>query len=138
MNVALLDTGPLVALFDRNDLAHTHYQQLLREERAGWHLTTTWPCVVEASHFLSAPARWQMLRWVEQGGVSIFPFDPAHLEVLLALMQQYTDNRRTQMDFADATLVWAAAETAITQVWTIDVRASYRYRLPDGRAFEIL
>ena len=138
MNVALLDTGPLVALFDRNDLAHTHYQQLLREERAGWRLTTTWPCVVEASHFLSAPARWQMLRWVEQGGVSIFPFDPAHLEVLLALMQQYTDNRRTQMDFADATLVWAAAETAITQVWTIDVRDFYRYRLPDGRAFEIL
>ena len=79
-----------------------------------------------------------MLRWVEQGGVSIFPFDPVHLEDMLALMQQYTGNHRTQMDFADATLVWAATETAITQVWTIDVRDFYRYRLPDGRAFEIL
>ncbi len=138
MNAALLDTGPLVALFAPDDVAHTHYRELLHDERDGWHLTSTWPCVVEASHCLPAPARWQMLRWVEQGGVSIFPFDPVHLEDMLALMQQYTDNRRTQMDFADATLVWAATETAITQVWTIDVRDFYRYRLPDGRAFEIL
>ena len=138
MNIALLDTGPLVALFDSLDMAHPHYRQLLRDERGGWHLTTTWPCVVEASHFLPANARWQMLRWVEQGGVSIFPFNPVHLTDMLALMRQYSDPRRAQMDFADATLVWVAGETAITQIWTIDVRDFHRYRLPDGRAFEIL
>ena len=138
MNVALLDAGPLVALFDPDDVAHSHYRQLLSNEPAGWRLTTTWPCVVEASHFLSAPARWKMLRWVEQGGASVFPFDPVHLDGMLTLMQQFTDNRRTQMDFADATLVWAASETAVTQIWTIDVRDFYRYRLSDGRAFDIL
>lgn len=138
MNTALLDTGPLVALFDVDDIAHAHYRRLLHEERAGWRLTTTWPCVVEVSHFLPAQTCWQMLRWVEQGGVSIFPFDPLHLEDMQALMQRYTDGRRTRMDFADASLVWAAGETAIIQIWTIDVRDFYRYRLPDGRAFEIL
>lgn len=138
MNVALLDTGPLVALFDVDDVAHSHYRQLLQQERAGWHLTTTWPCVVEASHFLPVQTGTSMLQWVEQGGVSIFPFDPEHLHDMRALMQRYTDGRRTRMDFADASLVWAAGETAIAQVWTIDVRDFYRYRLPDGRSFEIL
>lgn len=137
MNVALLDAGPLIALFDPQDIAHGHYSDLLSAESLGWHLTTTWPCVVEASHFLAATARWKMLNWVELGGVSVFPFDPVHLEVMLPLMRQYTSARR-EMDFADASLVWAAAETGITQIWTIDVRDFYRYRLPDGRAFEIL
>lgn len=137
MNIALLDAGPLIALFDPDDMAHAHYSGLLGEERAGWHLTTTWPCVVEASHFLSAGACWRMLQWVQQGGASIFPFDAVYLEDMLVLMRKYTDARR-EMDFADATLVWAAAEVGVTQVWTMDVRDFYRYRLPDGRAFEIL
>ncbi|GAB2750514.1 PIN domain-containing protein [Melaminivora jejuensis] len=137
MNIALLDAGPLIALFDQQDLAHDHYSHLLTTETSGWHLTTTWPCLVEASHFLLPAARWKMFDWVAMGGVSVFPFDPGHLEDMLTLMRRYTD-RRSEMDFADASLVWAATETGITQIWTIDVRDFYRYRLPDGRAFEIL
>jgi len=57
---------------------------------------------------------------------------------MAALMQQYTQPRRGQMDFADASLVWLAGETGIRQIWTLGVRDFYRYRLPDGRAFEIL
>jgi predicted nucleic acid-binding protein len=53
-------------------------------------------------------------------------------------MRRYTQPRRAQMDFADATLVWAAGETGIRQIWTLDVRDFYRYRLPDGGAFDIL
>jgi len=138
MTVALLDTGPLIALFDAAEIAHAHYRDLLMRAQESWHLTTTWPCVVEASYFLSPPRRWQMLRWVAEGGVSIFPFDLVHIQDMVELMQQYTLPRRTQMDFADASLVWAAGETGIRQIWTLDVRDFYRYRLPDGRAFEIL
>lgn len=135
MTVALLDTGPLIALFDSAEIAHSHYRNLLMES---WHLTTTWPCVVEASYFLRAPNRWQMLRWVAEGGVSIFPFDPLHVQDMSVLMQRYTQPYRAQMDFADASLVWLAGETGICQIWTLDVRDFYRYRLPDGRAFDIL
>ena len=138
MTVALLDTGPLIALFDTAEVAHAHYYELLMRSREGWHLTTTWPCVVEASYFLAVPWRWQMLRWVVEGGVSIFPFDPVHVKDMAALMQQYTVPCHAEMDFADASLVWVAGETGIRQIWTLDVRDFYRYRLPDGRAFEIL
>jgi predicted nucleic acid-binding protein len=42
------------------------------------------------------------------------------------------------MDFADATLYWLANETGVTSIMTLDVRDFSRYRLPDGRAFEML
>jgi hypothetical protein len=42
VRLALIDTGPMVALFDANDIGHRHYTGLLAQ---GWRLTTTWPCV---------------------------------------------------------------------------------------------
>jgi predicted nucleic acid-binding protein len=42
------------------------------------------------------------------------------------------------MDLADASLVWLAQDTNTLNVMTMDVRDFSRYRLPDGRHFEIL
>jgi uncharacterized protein len=53
-------------------------------------------------------------------------------------MVRWTERPRTEMDLADATLVWLAAETGVLRVLTLDTRDFARYRLPDGRAFEIL
>lgn len=54
------------------------------------------------------------------------------------MMRQTTESPRTEMDFADASLVWLAAQLQVTQVMTMDVRDFSRYRLPDGRAFKVL
>jgi uncharacterized protein len=51
---------------------------------------------------------------------------------------QYTQSPRTEMDFADASLYWAAIETGVTTILTLDVRDFSRYRLPDGRGFEVI
>jgi hypothetical protein len=53
-------------------------------------------------------------------------------------MRCYTETPRTQMDLADASLVWLASDTGIARVMTMDVRDFSRYRLADGRSFEIL
>ncbi len=53
-------------------------------------------------------------------------------------MRRYTAAPRTEMDLADASLVWLATDTGVTTIMTLDVRDFSRYRLPDGRAFEIL
>jgi predicted nucleic acid-binding protein len=53
-------------------------------------------------------------------------------------MARYTAEPRTEMDLADATLVWLAQDTNTLNVMTLDVRDFSRYRLPDGRHFEIL
>ncbi len=135
MNLALIDTGPMVALFDTNELANKHYTTLLSRN---WRLTTTWPCVVEVCHLLGANAVQRYLRWVSEGGVIVYPFDVSDLPELAEMMARYTAPPRTEMDLADASLVWLAQDTNTTSVMTMDVRDFSRYRLPDGRSFDIL
>jgi predicted nucleic acid-binding protein len=75
---------------------------------------------------------------VSEGGVIVFPFDVSNLPDLADLMVRYTAEPRTEMDLADASLVWLAQDTNTLNVMTMDVRDFSRYRLPDGRHFEIL
>jgi uncharacterized protein len=135
---ALADTGPLVALMDDDDPFHDHYDALMFDGDEAPRLFTTWPCVVEATHLLSSTSSHALLEWVGRGGVQVFPYDAQDLAAMVKWMRIYTQPPRTRMDFADATLYWLAVETGLTKVMTIDRRDFSRYRLPDGRPFEIL
>lgn len=138
MTSVLMDAGPLVALFDSQSEAHDHYHRLLATTTHAMRLSTTWPCITEAAHFLSAPRRWAMLDWIAKGGAMVFPVDSEDLLEMLPVMEQYTEPPRTDMDLADASLYWVAAQTGIRRVLTIDVRDFFRYRLPDGSRFEVI
>jgi hypothetical protein len=135
----LIDAGPLVALFAPNDKHHVRIDtQVADLAEGGLRLLTTWPCVVEAAYLLDPPQRFELLRWVELGGVQIYPFEPHHLGTMIAWMERYTEHGKREMDFADASLYWLATETGITDVLTIDVADFSRYRLPDGKPFRLL
>ena len=138
MKRALVDAGPMIALFDPQDCAHQHYTQLLTNLYEHWQLHTTWPCVTEASHMLGGVARLEMLRWVGLGGVSLYPLDPQSLLDMTPWMQAYSKPPRSVMDLADASLYWLAVDTNLTRILTVDYRDFSRYRLPDGRAFELV
>jgi len=139
MAAALVDAGPLVAVFGANQPRAAHYTSLLRRAaELQWSLSTTWPCVVEASYLLSAPQRYTFLRWVGAGAMAVFPFQQEALGDFVALMQRYTESPRTEMDLADASLVWLASDTGVTTIMTTDVRDFSRYRLPNGQGFDIL
>ena len=99
---------------------------------------TTWPCVVEASCILDARWRFELLTWIEQGGVQVYPFDAAHLAIMLPWMRRYTEKYKRDMDLADASLMWLANETGLREIMTIDVRDFARYRLPEGEALTLL
>ena len=138
-SAALVDASAIVAAFGERQPSGPHYRDMLRRAAAeSWVLSTTWPCVVEASHLLDVPRRYTMLRWVGAGAIAVFPIEPEGLEDLVRLMVRWTQRPRTEMDLADASLVWLAAETGVDRVLTLDVRDFARYRLPDGRPFEIL
>ena len=129
----------MVALFGRDQPNSGHYSELFaRAAQEQWSLTSTWPCVTEASYLLGPPQRFAFLRWVAADGVSIFPFDQSTREGMAELMRRYTESPRTEMDFADASLVYLASDTGVNRIMTLDVRDFSRYRLADGRAFEIL
>lgn len=139
MAAALVDAGALVAAFGRSQPQSSHYQQLFGQASAErWKLATTWPCITEASYLLGPPQRYSCLRWVGGGGVTVFPFQPEALETMVEWMRMYTQTPRTQMDLADASLVCLATDTGVLRIMTTDQRDFSRYRLPDGRRFEIL
>ena len=80
MRTVLIDAGPLIALFAVDDKHHRRYDPLVSELSAqGLRLLTTWPCVVEASYLLGIPQRFELLRWIELGGVQLYPFEAFHL-----------------------------------------------------------
>jgi predicted nucleic acid-binding protein len=139
MASALIDASAMVAAFNDNEPESERYQELLQlAALERWVLSTTWPCVVEASYLLPPPDRFALLTWLGRGGVAVFPFDQQALLDFVPLMQRYTERPRTEMDLADASLVWLAGETGVTTIMTQDRRDFSRYRLPDGRGFEIL
>ncbi len=139
MSAALIDAGPMISVFGLRQAKADHYRSLFSlASDEQWSLATTWPCIAEASHLLSPPRNFALLRWIASGGVSVFPFAQEAVDAMVDLMRRYTETPRTQMDFADASLVWLAMDTGVNRIMTMDVRDFSRYRLPDGRAFEIL
>ena len=139
MAAVLVDAGPMVAVFGTKQPRAKHYLDLFKKAAdMNWSLSTTWPCMVEASYLLAPPQRYTFLRWVGAGALSVFPFQQETLDEFVGLMQRYTEAPRTEMDLADASLVWLAMDTGVTTIMTTDVRDFSRYRLPDGRGFDIL
>ncbi|MDB3936428.1 hypothetical protein N9383_06910 [Granulosicoccus sp.] len=79
-----------------------------------------------------------MLHWIEIGGVIVCPFGPEDLGQMTNLMKRYTEPKKREMDFADASLYWLSTETGITEIMTTDHRNFSRYRLPENQHFHIL
>lgn len=139
MSAAIVDSSALVAVFGIGQAHAQRYGRMLEAAaQEGWSLVTTWPCLVEASYLLDVPQRYTLLKWVAAGGITVYPLGQEVLDDMVEWMMQYTERPRTEMDLADASLVWLAHDTGVTRVMTLDMRDFSRYRLPDGRSFEIL
>ncbi len=125
----LVDTGPLVALFDKKDQDHGHCRRVLGtldEE-----LVTTTPVLTEAFHLLR-PGRHRgsgLMDFVRHGGVGVLPLDGQTLHRCFDLMIQYAD---LPMDFADASIVIAAEHSGTDKVFTLDRRDFTTYRIRRG------
>lgn len=134
MQKALVDTGPLVALFDRND---RYYQPVLSFiKNYSGQLITSWPVLTEVSHLLdfSIEAQLDFLKWAQRGGVKIELLEEADLDEIITLTSKYRD---CPMDLADASLLVLAKRLKITHILTLD-RDFLVYRLPLKKSFKNL
>jgi predicted nucleic acid-binding protein len=131
----VVDSGALVAMFDRSDGYHPQVTRTLKTAgRAS--LLTTWPCVTEATHLLERiDLQLGLLTYIHRGFISVSAFTAVDLEHFIAWIAKYRDR---PMDFADASLVWLAAETGVTAILTTDRADFETYRLPRGRRFRLL
>lgn len=139
MTPVLLDASAMVALFDDAEASHAHFaaqiQRLAGDARA---LVTSWSCVTEASYLLSPRNHYALLRWLGHGGAQVRQPQAADLPQLLRWMEAYSEASKTLMDLADASLMWLAETEQTAAILTADHRDFLRYRLPGGRAFEVL
>jgi uncharacterized protein len=125
----LVDTGPLVALFDPQDAQHERCVKALKAIKAP--LVTTIPVLTEAFHMLGpASVGSDRLRdFIESGGLSVWFLDRGTMRRAFELMEQYADH---PMDLADASVLAAAEAVGTRQVFTIDRKDFAAYRVRRG------
>jgi predicted nucleic acid-binding protein len=125
----LVDTGPLVALFDPQDEQHERRRGTLKKIREP--ILTTIPVLTEAFHMLGPASIGadRLREFVEAGGLSAWFLDRAWLHRAFELMDLYADH---PMDLADASLVAAAEALGTRRVFSIDRRDFETYRIRRG------
>ena len=131
----VVDTGPLVALLDPTDSAHTACVTLTRSLPQPFY--TTWPVITEAAWLLrktrSGPQ--SLLALLESGLIQcVWPGVDAPTW-LRTFLDRYADLRP---QLADASLVYLAEQLQTETVFTLDRRDFLVYRSASGRSFRLL
>jgi len=128
----VVDSGPLIALFNGADRWHEPVLAWLRDN-PGARLLTTWPVLTEVCALLARrlhnEAALDFLRWVERGALEIDRPEPAGLADVLAISERFAD---LPFDLADACVAEAAARLRIERVLSIDADFDV-YRSRSGR-----
>jgi uncharacterized protein len=112
----LVDAGPLIALFDRDDRHHRRAVEFVRVCRS--RLITNIPVLTEATFLLrfSVEAQRDLLLWAHRS-LDIDQATPSDLPRIAALLDKYSD---MPADFADASLVALAERLNLLRVASVD------------------
>jgi len=137
MSVLPVDTGPLVALCDRQDPAFTPCQEVLRQTPFQVRLTTTLAAVTEAMYLLDDVRGGQdtLFALLLKSRIALDELPASSLPRLRELMARYAD---LPMDFADATVVELAERMGADTVFTLDERDFRVYRPQHVPHFRLL
>ncbi len=131
MKKVLIDSGPLIALFDASDKYHNEAVSFVKANRHP--LVTTLASITETLHLLdfNRNAQIDFLEWVYRGAVEIHNIENADFKRLKELTEKYRD---LPMDFADSCLVYLAEKLDLNSIAAID-RDFTIYRIKGGREF---
>jgi uncharacterized protein len=113
----LIDAGPIIALFDKDDSYHERVKSFLKDFKGM--LFTTWPVITEVTHMLSFNIKVQIdfLEWLARGAVRIINIEFEHLQRIIELSKKYSD---IPMDLADSSLIVISENHKIPDIITID------------------
>lgn len=117
MQKALIDAGPIIALFDRDDKYHKHVKEFLFNYSD--QLVSTWPVITEVSHMLDFNLEVQIdfLEWIRREAIQLVNLEINHIGRLVELTKQYSN---IPMDLADGSLLVVSELTGIKNILTID------------------
>lgn len=134
MKKILIDSGPLIALFDSSDKYHKASIEFIKSNE--YPLVTTLASITETLHLLdfNRNAQIDFLEWISRGAVEICDIQNNDFNRLKALTEKYRD---LPMDFADSCLVYLAEQLRIYTIATID-RDFTIYRIRGKKEFETI
>jgi len=117
MNKTIIDSGPIIALFDKSDKYHYQVLDFLKSFKG--ELITSWAVITEVSHMLDFNLNVQIdfLKWIELGGIEVFDISQDEITNIRVMMEKYLD---IPMDLADATLMYIANKENIKNIVSID------------------
>lgn len=134
---ALVDAGPLIAIFGERDQDHERCVEALRVLRLP--LLTCWPVLAEVAYLLQSrfgeEAVHKLLRSVDGQFLRILPLDESDVPAIDAIIAKYADNR---LQLADAALMHLAHRERVSAVFTIDHKDFSVYQLPSGKHLTLL
>jgi len=122
----VVDSGPIIALFDADDAYHRRALEFARRTRTP--LTSTMAAITEAMYVLegSLRARQNLLAWIQAGGLTLTEPDGDEFERIAVLLEKYAD---LPMDFTDAVVVALCERLGTNHVASVDRDfAIYRYK----------
>lgn len=120
----LVNSGPLIALFNAADRWHTPVLQWLQAHPAA-KLLSTWPVATEVCALLARrihnQAALDFLRWAQRGGIGLdCPGERSLADVLADLLTISERFASLPFDLADASIAEAAARLKIGHILSID------------------
>jgi uncharacterized protein len=132
----LIDTGPLVALFDRRD---AHYEACREQARSlPGSLLTCLPVLTEAAYLLNrynSKLVHLLFEACHDGVYELLSLDKADLQHIDSLIAKYQD---LCLDFADAALMYLAEREEIEHIFTLDRRDFSVLQTSSGRHLTLL
>ena len=134
MKKILIDSGPLIALFNSSDKYHEKSVDFIKTNK--YPLITTLASITETLHLLdfNRNAQIDFLEWISRGAVEIHNIDNNDFKRLKDLTEKYRD---LPMDFADSCLFYIAEKFNIHTIATID-RDFTIYRIKGKKKFKTL
>jgi len=132
---ALIDTGAILALLDRNDRWHSRCAAAIRQLRLP--LLTSEAVLTELFQLVGDSRREVDAAWrfVRSGALVLGSIEETKSGQLQVLMSRYWDR---PMDFADATLVLLARRESIATILTVDRADFETYRIEGKRRFRVV
>ncbi|MBX3636754.1 MAG: PIN domain-containing protein [Rubrivivax sp.] len=116
----LVDSGPLIALFNGADRWHAPVLDWLQANPAAT-LLATWPVATEVCALLARrianEAALDFLRWAQRGGITLDAPVEGTLTEVLRLSERFAD---LPFDLADASVAEAAARLKLRHVLSLD------------------
>ncbi|MEJ6952599.1 type II toxin-antitoxin system VapC family toxin [Natronospora cellulosivora (SeqCode)] len=117
MKRCLIDAGPLIALFDKDDKFHVPIKEFIKKYQG--RLYTSWPVITETLHMLnfSVDTQMNLLKWIKRGALEIKEISTEDISRIIYLSEKYSD---VPMDFADATLIILSETEDIKEIISVD------------------